>query len=155
MQNIFEDNTFKQFYYSSALSDEETSDNLIIEKDSLKRKPDEDLDTFFTFGKTKKIKRLQSSSVSRAQPNGVAYISTNQDDILTSTHLIKIEIYDLKKIAKIPIVQRWKHASTRIKYYANDANVNSESIKNTIFDITKEIASKESSKNMFFKNADN
>ncbi|KAJ0171631.1 hypothetical protein K1T71_005667 [Dendrolimus kikuchii] len=108
MQNLFEENTFKQYYYQT-LSDEDSSniDNLSIVKDSPKQKrkrdEEESLDKFFEFSKNKKKK--QCSSVSRAQPNGgVAYLSTNREDACSSTHLIKIEVYELKTLAKIPSI---------------------------------------------------
>ncbi|KAJ0169184.1 hypothetical protein K1T71_015311 [Dendrolimus kikuchii] len=122
--NLFEENTFKQYYYQT-LSDEESSntDNLSIVKDSPKQKrkrdEEESLDKFFEFSKNKNKK--QCSSVSRAQPNGgVAYLSTNREDACSSTHLIKIEVYELKTLAKIPSSEHWKNATIRIKYYTDD-----------------------------------
>lgn len=59
------------------------------------------------------------------QPNGsVAYISTNTDESLFSTHLLKIEVYELKTLAKIPSAQHWKNAKIRIKYYVDETNKN-------------------------------
>ncbi|KAJ0178598.1 hypothetical protein K1T71_005373 [Dendrolimus kikuchii] len=142
--NLFEENTFKQYYYQT-LSDEDSSniDNLSIVKDSPKQKrkrdEEESLDKFFEFSKNKKKK--QCSSVSRAQPNGgVAYLSTNREDACSSTHLIKIEVYELKTLAKIPSSEHWKNATIRIKYYTDDKNKHFESIKKTAYNITKEIS---------------
>ncbi|KAJ0178975.1 hypothetical protein K1T71_005750 [Dendrolimus kikuchii] len=58
MENLFEENTFKQYYYQT-LSDEESSniDNLSIVKDSPKQKrkrdEEESLDKFLSFQKRK------------------------------------------------------------------------------------------------------
>lgn len=87
------------------MSDEDTSDKLTIDTENLKRKrePEEaNLDIFFNFSQNKKKKLPQCSSVSRSEPNGsVAYLSATSD-MLTSTHLVKIDVYDLKQIEKIP-----------------------------------------------------
>lgn len=155
-QNVFEENTFKHYYYQT-LSDEDTNENPIIQKHALKRKLEEkedNIDELFN-DIVKSKKKKQCSWVSRKQSNGgTAYITTNQEDAETSSHMIKIEIYDLKKLTKIPPQNHWKHAEIRVKYYTNNANKNLDIIKNTIYNVTKEISSKDSCKKMFFNNSD-
>lgn len=158
--NIFEENTFKQYYYTPLSPDEESNDKVIIvEKESpkFKRKREqnkESLDEFFEFSKNKK-KKLCSSSVSRAHPDGgTAYISTNTDDGSKATHLIKIEIYDVKKLSKIPPTLHWKHASVRMKYYTDEANKNFKCIKNIVYNATKEISESDFCKKFHFNNSE-
>lgn len=158
-QNMkFEENTFKQYYYQPTLSDEDTTDNLIINNQTPKRKREDEqnIDELFNCAKNKTKKQSQCSSVSRAQANGsVAYMTTNADVTSASTHLLKIEVYDLKKIAKIPSSQHWKHAQTRVKYYLNETNQNFLSMKQTIYNITKEISMTDTCKKMSFNHSDN
>lgn len=129
----------------------------MINVENLKRKREQEetnLDSFFNFSKNKKKKLSQCSSVSRSEPNGsVAYLSA-PSDTLTSTHLIKIEVYDLKEIEKIPQSQHWKHAKTRVKYYTSQNNDIYDKISKTIYNITKEISVKESCKKLIFNNKD-
>lgn len=156
LQNSFnlEDNTFKQFYY--ACSDDETQE-LRIEKDQLpqnmlKRKSSSDsLDTLFEVSKTKKKKI--SSTVSHAhREGGNVFISTNEDDGPRSKFMIKIEVFNMQKLNKIPSNEHWKHASYRLKYFANETNQNYESIKKIIFNVTKEIVAVPTSKKVHFNN---
>lgn len=149
-QNSFNEvNTFKQYYYA-----DESSNDLIIDRESpkLKRKREnavENFDELFEVNKNKKKK--QSSSVSRAHPEGgLAYITTNTDDGILSTHLIKIEIYDLKKLSKLPAKEHWKHADIKVKYYVDESHKYYEKTKNIVYQITQEVAKVESCKKMFF-----
>lgn len=87
------------------------------------------------------------------QKNGnTAFVSTNEDDELNSSHLIKIEVYDLKKISKIPTNEHWKNTETRIKLYTSKTNKNFEPIQRLIFDLTKEICTTENCKKYNFNN---
>ncbi|CAG4997014.1 unnamed protein product [Parnassius apollo] len=139
----FDENTYK---YYSPLSPQEETDDIVINNntcDGGKRKS-QSIDHFFEAESNIKKRKLLSSSVARAARDGVSYISTNSDDGDQATHLIKIEMYDMKKLSKIPTTDHWKHASTRIKYYVK---TNKDSIyDNTnalVYNITKTIAESE------------
>lgn len=101
-----------------------------------------------------KKKKLLSSTVARAARDGVSYISTNSDDGDQATHLIKIEMYDMKKLCKIPTNDHWKHATTRIKYYVKNNNKDSiyDNTNALVYNITKTIAESEKVKKYFFNN---
>lgn len=101
-----------------------------------------------------KTKKLSSSTVSRARPEGNIIISTNTDDSKNATHLIKIEIYDLEKLRDVPLEQHWKHADYRLKYYTMSNTSPYDATKQILMNITKEIAGKPSSKKYCFKNDD-
>lgn len=122
-----------------------------IEPKTLKRKREEteNLDELFDFSKNKK-KKKQSSSVSKSSNGGVAFITTNKDDASNASHLIKIEIYDLSEIAKLPASDHWKNTKMRIKYYTTEKNKIFDEINKAIYNITKEISSEDSSKKMLF-----
>ncbi|XP_045780936.1 uncharacterized protein LOC123878003 [Maniola jurtina] len=101
--NSQENNTYKQYYFPANLVEEETQ-NLLIDHEmpskKMKRKS-ENIDIFFE--SSPKNKNKTSSTVARANKDGsISYISTNSNDGATATHLIKLEVYDLKKLAKIP-----------------------------------------------------
>lgn len=99
------------------------------------------IDIFFEQPKAKR-KKTESSTVGQScKGGGVSYLSTNNEDGNNSTHLMKIEIYDLKKLAKVPINERWKHADVRVKYYVQEKdNKHYRQAKDVIYSITKEIA---------------
>lgn len=147
--NINEENTYKQYYYGS------DDDIEVLSINGAKRKRNhtstESLDDLFEIPQIKK-KKL-SSTVSRAHgEEGVVYLSTNADDGINSSHLIKIEIYDLKKLSKIPQQQHWKYADVRVKYYADSVNMNVVNTKKIIYNITKEISNTNNCKKYVFNN---
>ncbi|XP_045501164.1 uncharacterized protein LOC123698548 [Colias croceus] len=151
----FDENTYKLCYYSPlSPQNEEESDDIIVNNtdDGGKRKL-QSIDQFFEVAPKIKRKKLLSSTVARAARDGVSYISTNSDDGDQAMHLIKIEMYDMKKLSKIPTSDHWKHATTRIKYYVKK---NKDSIyDNTnalVYNITKTIAEIEKVKKYFFNN---
>ncbi len=91
--------------------------------------------------------------MARAVKDGVSYISTNSDDGDQATHLIKIEMYDMKKLSKIPTSDHWKHATTRIKYYVKDYKDSIyDNTNGLVYNITKTIAESEKVKKYFFNN---
>lgn len=137
-QNVdFEENTYKQYYFP--LSDVDDDDNSPPSY-SNKRTADESLDEFFAVPKKKKEK-VCSSTVARSTADGMSYISTNSDDATTATHLIKIDIYDMKKIVNIDPAEHWQNADVRVKYYFNKGNNNyHQRTRGLIYNITKEIS---------------
>lgn len=90
----------------------------------------------------------------RATNDGMSYISTNTDDGSTATHLIKIEIYDLKKLANVPPSDHWKHAEVRVKYYNQAKTNHHQRTRQLIYNITKEISSSSDCKKYTFKHKD-
>ncbi|CAH0703037.1 unnamed protein product [Spodoptera exigua] len=148
-------NTYKQYYYSPlSPQHEEESDDIVVNNtgDDGKRKS-QPIDTFFEVAPKIKRRKLLSSTVARAVKDSVSYISTNSDDGGQAMHLIKIEMYDMKKLSKIPTSDHWKHATTRIKYYVK--NYKDSIYDNTnglVYNITKTIAESEKVKKYFFNN---
>lgn len=128
VEEVEEHNTFKQFYYNT-VSDEEDTTNCVpyyLAKKSICKRPRSSLsniDEFFPEEPPKKKKAKNSSNVGRMnKEGGTSYISTNTDDGVNATHLIKIDVFDVKKLCKIPPVQHWKHADVRVKYYCKELN---------------------------------
>ncbi|KOB61935.1 Uncharacterized protein OBRU01_25158 [Operophtera brumata] len=72
-------------------------------------------------------KRL-SSTLSRGLRVGYAFL-TNADEETRSTHLIKIEVYNLQKINEIPPNGHRKYADFKIKFYAIVSNKNYQNTK--------------------------
>lgn len=134
------DYTMKNYYFPNS-SDEET---LPITKPlkvrSLKRA--NDIDTFFEKSKKKQNTGL-TSSVAQSTSSSTNYISVGVDEISKATHLVKIDVFDLKKIREVPSEQHWKFADIRVKYYTqtedDDHYLNAREL---IFNITKDIAEK-------------
>uniref|UniRef100_A0A2A4IZU0 Uncharacterized protein n=1 Tax=Heliothis virescens TaxID=7102 RepID=A0A2A4IZU0_HELVI len=94
------ENTYKQYYYSPlSPHHEEESDDIVINNtcDGGKRKS-QAIDHFFEVEPKIKKNKLLSSTVARTARDGVSYISTNSNDGDQATHLIKIEMYDMKKL---------------------------------------------------------
>lgn len=144
-------------YYCSTLSDdeEETSPTpavpLSLINNGNRKRGNKCIDGFFENVNNKKKKAtIQSSTVGRAVSGGTSYISTSKNDGAKSSHLIKIEVYDLKRLEKISPLEYWKHASVRIKYYAERDSKHFDSASTLIYDITKEIASSKDCKKYFF-----
>lgn len=133
---ILEENTLKHYYFP--LSDDDESDLRLTKPLKIKRThSSSSLDDLFE--KPAKKKKKVSSCVGRAcRDGGMTYISTNTDDGAQATHFVKIEVYDLKKLGRIPPTDHWKHATTRIKYYAANHRLNK--VNEVIYDISKEIA---------------
>ncbi|GBP22440.1 NPC intracellular cholesterol transporter 1 [Eumeta japonica] len=100
------ENTFKAYYYS-ALSDEE--DTMDPNKIGTHKRTSKSINEFFE-STHKKGKAKTSSTVGQAVNGGISYLSTNGDDFITASHLIKIEVYELQKLKKIPPTELWKHA---------------------------------------------
>jgi hypothetical protein len=141
-----EENTFKHYYFPP--SDDDTS---LSPRYSTKRPNNDSLDEFFEEPKKKRVK-LNSSSVGRStKDGGMSYISTNVDDGATATHLIKIEVYDMKKLATIDPEEHWKHADVRLKYYVNKQNNHHRQTRGLIYNITKEISNSSDCKKYTFK----
>lgn len=55
------------------------------------------------------------------------------------THIIKIEIYELDKIEKIPLAEQWKFAERRIKYITDTHDIMLDEAKSLTFQLTKNI----------------
>ncbi|RVE41968.1 hypothetical protein evm_013377 [Chilo suppressalis] len=154
LNSFDEPNTFKHYYFP--LSESEGScETSILKNKTLKRTASNaSINEFFDEAKPKKTQKKTSSTVGRAQKCGnTAYISTNMDDAAGSTHLIKIEVYDLRKLAKIPNSEHWKHADVCVKYYSKDSDKNYNQNKELIYSITKDIANIKDCKKYFFKNS--
>lgn len=138
-EDDIEENTFKQYYYP--LSDEELSQY---------KKNEESIDDFFEEPKKKKTKH--SSTVGRSGKDCISYISTNKDDGSSATHLIKIDIYDMRKLENIPTSEHWKHADVRLKYYTKPHNDKyHKAIRGLIYSITKEVSTTPECKKYSFK----
>lgn len=155
----FEENTFKNTFYQEVLSEEE-GDLMITstpKNQSLipsRKRTKKNIDSFFDKCPSEKKRiKVQSSSVSRSVNGGTSYISTGLDDAPNASHLIKIEIFDLKKLKKIPQVDHWKHANLRIKLYSTgEEEVLHQGVSDAVYNITKTIASKPECKKYFFTN---
>lgn len=147
-------NTFKSYYFAAS-SDEEADDRLITTKSSksLKRSDSNScINKFFDEPKTKKPNKGQSSTVGQTRDGGMAYISTNTNDAGTATHLIKLQVYDLKKLAKVPANKHWKYADVHVKYYTKTTDRIYEHSKELIYNITKDVAESQECRKYFFNN---
>lgn len=146
-------NTFKSYYFPVS-SDEEANDRLTIiqpETKHLKRAgSNNSINKFFDEAKPKKPRNSQSSTVGRAQKGGMSYISTNINNAASATHLIKLEVYELKKLAKLPASKHWKQADIRAKFYTKTSDRIYERSKQLIYDIVKDVAESEDCKKYFF-----
>lgn len=145
-------NTFKNYYFD-AYSNEEFDNKLTIVESELSKplkraNSNTNINKFFDDSKTKKQKKALASSVGQAREGGMSYVSTNVN--ATATHLIKLEVYDLKKLAKVPENKQWKHADVRIKFYTKTSNRIYEHSKQLIYNITKEVAESQDCKKYFF-----
>lgn len=145
----YEENTYKQYYFPT--SDDEDTSPYPIKRD---RPNNESLDEFFEEPPKKKKPKIQSSTVGRATKDGMAYISTNEDDGSTATHLIKIEIYEMKKLTNVPQSDHWKHADVRVKYYVNNKSKHHQRTRQLIYNISKDITKVPDCKKYTFKNKD-
>lgn len=151
VENCDEENTYKQYYFPS--SDDDDSPYPLN-----KRQNTESLDEFFDEVQApKKKKKIRATTVGRATKEGMTYISSNEDDGARATHLIKIEIIDLKKVANISTTDYWKHADVRVKYYVQpkQASTHHQQVRQLIYKMTKELSqSPKSNKYTFRDNKD-
>lgn len=145
----FTENTFKNFYYpepehDDSGSDEEGTLGFKVKQAIAKKRPANSIESFFEKPqkKVKPVKR--SSSVSQSSHTGVAYLSSGKDDAAYASHLIKIEIYDLEKVRNIAPEEHWKHADVRLKsYISTEQDPQLETVRDVIYNMTKDIASKD------------
>lgn len=146
----YEENTYKQYYFSTS-DDEPTSPYPIKIRE--RSKSSDSLNEFFQEPPKIKKTKLHSSSVGRATNDGTSYLTTNEDDGSNATHLIKIEIFELKKLVDIPPEEHWKYADVRVKYYnkKNSKNSHHQITRKLVHSITKEISSAPNLKKYHFK----
>ena len=146
-----DEHTYKQYYYSPLSpqpTEEESGDTC-----GPRKMKSQAIDKFFELAPKSKKRKLVSSTVARMVRDGVSYISTNTEDAEQATHLIKIEVYDMKKLSKIPTTEHWKHATTRIKYYVKNSNdAIYDNTNSLVYNITETIAESEKVKKYFFNN---
>ncbi|XP_063361642.1 uncharacterized protein LOC134650639 [Cydia amplana] len=140
--------TFKNYYYGN-VSDNETEVSKPLKIRTQKRT--NNIDVFFE-KPTMKQAAEYSSTVAQLTNGGTNYISSRVDDVSKATHLIKIDVYDMKKLRGVPSDQHWKFANTRIKYYTqteeDDYYSNTQEL---IYNITKHIATKNNCKKYFIE----
>lgn len=94
------------------------------------------------------IKTAVCSSVGKPRDNGISYISLPEQT--NATHLIKIELYDLKKLQNLSSDEHWKHAEVRIKYATNDNDEIKQTCEDIIYDITKNVSENSKCKTYFY-----
>ncbi|XP_061713067.1 uncharacterized protein LOC133521950 [Cydia pomonella] len=152
--NVFDgqDYTFKQYYYP--VSDAEDSLTCVPDE-PVKRKLNthSNIDAFFDQPKIKRKKNVSSTVGKGCKGGGISYISTNKDDGTNSTHLIKIEIFDMKKLSKVSdTTKHWMFADVRAKYFVmeNETNKHLQQAKDLIYGITKEISESNECKKYHF-----
>lgn len=135
------DYTFKNYYFPTAdlSDDDETQDPpaLKVKQNIAKR----NIDCFFEKPKKKRV-RLQSSNIAQANGEGTSYISSNNDDGSSASHLIKIEVYEMKKLKDVQPIDYWKYADVRVKYYASEDDKHYRNVRDLIYNITKQVATK-------------
>lgn len=112
-----------------------------------------DIDVFFEKPSKQKKTSTISSYVARSMNGGTSYITTNEQDG-AATHLVKIEIYDMRKLRTINPTDYWKNAELRVKYHIqSEEDEDDKSIfintRNLIYDITKKISSSQDCKKYF------
>lgn len=155
----FTDNTFKNYYYpepqtnDDEVSDEEGTVGYKLKQVIARKRAGNSIDGFFERPIKKAKSAKKSSSVSRSTDDGVSYISSGQDDGAYSSHVIKIEIFDVQKIKNIAPADHWKHADVRLKFYTNsEEDKQLQSTRDVIFNITKQLAEKDTSVKYFIEN---
>lgn len=152
----FPDHTFKNFYcpeVNSDDSDEEGTVGLKIKQAIAKKRPANNIESFFEKPQ-KKVKAVKrSSNVSQSSHAGVSYLASGADDGAYASHMIKIEIYDMEKVRNIPPENHWKHADIRLKSYIKfDQDPHLEAVRDVIYDITKDISEKDTCVKYFINN---
>lgn len=136
----------KNYYYGNS-TDDEIQGSKPLKIRTLKRT--NNIDVFFDRPKKKQATEY-SSTVAQSTNGGTNYISSYADDVTKITHLVKIDIYDMKKLRGVPCDQHWKHADTRIKYYTQtDDDEYYLNTKDVVYNITKHIATKNDCKKYF------
>lgn len=153
----FSENTFKNYYYAEDHdedSDDLREDSLAFKvKKALAKQLNNNIEDFFETPKKKKKLTKKSSSVARASYGGLAYVCSNKEDAASATHMVKIEIYDMAKIKDIAPTDQWKHADLRVKYYVDkEEDKTLQSVRDTIYKITKQIASESDCVKYFIDN---
>jgi hypothetical protein len=149
----FTENTFKHYYYpenQDDTTDEEGTVGLKVKEALAKKRPANNIDSFFERPKKKTKVKVNSSNVSKTSTDGVSYLSSGKDDAGYASHIIKIEVFDMEKIRDVAPAEHWKHCDIRLKYYScgdNDSNV--QSVRDVIFNITKQLASQENNVKYF------
>lgn len=134
---VFEENTYKHYYYPP--SDDE--DLTPYQQTGHKRTNNESIDEFFAESSRKKAKAKRSSTVGRPNKDSISYVSTNTDDGATATHMIKIDVYELKKLENVDQADHWKHADIRVKYFTKSCNDNiHKKTRQIIYEVTKTIS---------------
>ncbi|XP_073949431.1 uncharacterized protein isoform X2 [Choristoneura fumiferana] len=155
--DLTEENTFKHYYYPEnhdELSDDGEGTLAFKVKRAIakNKRPNNSIHGFFEKRKKKKVPK-NSSTVSQATADGVAFIKANQDESAYASHLIKIEVYDIDKIKNIPPTEQWKHAEVRVKYYAHsEEDEHVQQTRDVIYNITKQLASKSDCVNFVLDN---
>lgn len=149
----FTENTFKNYYYpenQDDSTDEEGTVGLKVKEALAKKRPANNIDSFFERPKKKTRAKVNSSNVSKTSTDGVAYLSSGKDDAGYASHLIKIEVFDMEKIRDMAPADHWKHCDIRLKYYSygdNDPHV--QSVRDVIFNVTKQLAAQENNVKYF------
>ncbi|XP_069364378.1 uncharacterized protein [Maniola hyperantus] len=154
MTDSQEEFTYKHYYYPlNVPDDQDASDSTLNNKKtaSKRSKPTEQNNIDVFFEKPKKKRRTTiSSSVAQATDGGLSYISSNDGDGVSASHLIKIDIYDMKNLEGVLPIDYWKYADLRLKYYVkSDADKFYHSTRDIIYNITKQIAGRHDCKKYF------
>lgn len=137
----------KSYYYDHLMTDDEAQDPKPLKIQTQKRA--NNIDVFFDKPRKKQATEY-SSTVAHSTNGGTNYISSRVNDVSKSTHLIKIDVYDMKKLCGVPNDQHWKFADTRIKYYTQtEDDSHYSNTKELIYKITKQIAAKNDCKKYF------
>lgn len=147
------DYQFQNYYRPIDLSDDENNDSIVLKnkKNTLKRGSNNSIESFFEKSKKKKKTSL-ASTIAQADGEGTSCISVSMDDGSTPSHLVKIELYEMKKLKDIAPTDYWKHAAVRVKYYAqSEGDTHYQNTRDVIYNITKLIAGKKDCKKYFFE----
>lgn len=141
--------TLKNYYCPDTPSDEETTLIPLKNKQNSSKRTN-NIEIFFEKSKKKKNSARQTSCVGQATDGGVSYITSNEDDGLHATHLVKIEIYDMQKIRYLAPTEHWKHIDVRVKYYVkSEDDKHYQTTRDIIYGITEKLATKRDSSKFF------
>lgn len=147
------ENTIKNFYFPDHASSDDDEGTLAfkVKKAISRKRTANSIDAFFE-KPSKKPKLRKCSNVAQSAEDGVAYLSSGKEDAAYASHLIKIEIYEMEKIKFIAPTEQWKHAAVRLKYYSvSEEDENLQSARDVIYNITKQLASKDTSVKYFIE----
>lgn len=152
--NTFE-YTLKDYYYPSNVvltdGEEANCDSVPLKTKKKLKRANNSIEAFFEKPKKKNV-ITHSSSVGQRMVGGTSYISTNRDEASSATHLIKIQVYDLKKVKDIAPDDLWKSAELRLKYYTQTEQDNHYvNTRDLIYNITKQIATTDDCKKYFYR----